>query len=273
MHNSHDHSYKHLFSNPEVVVDLLQGFVHEPWVDEVNFSTLEKVKDNCITDDLRERIDDVIWRVQHKKRWNSATQLSDLIIDLPGGLERYKPSFEYLILDEGSYHKAQLEPLHNLVAAIFRLENAATREDIIGVMDNLLQWLQSPEQEMVRRSFSIWLNRILLPNKNVNNAIQQVNDLMEIRTMLAQTVSTMVEPWLQQGREEGREEGRAEGLNNEKALLLRLIRKRFNDATVFKVQPVITAIQSVDTLEIIGDWVIDCKNSTQFLRQMVSLHS
>lgn len=326
MHNAHDHSYKHLFSNPEIVIDLLKGFVHQPWVKELDFSTLEKVKDNFITDDLRERVDDVIWRVQHKKRWvyvylliefqssvdpfmavrvplytlllyqdlirtkiitkkdllppvfpvvlyngekrwDSATQLSDLIVDMPGGLDRYKPAFEYLILDEGAYQTNQLEPLQNLVAAIFRLENASSREDIIAVMDNLLQWLKAPEQEMVRRSFTIWLKRTLLPNKKLNEPVQQVNDLTEIRTMLAQTVSKMVEPWLQQGREEGREEG----LNNEKALLLRQIRRRFDIQTAFKAQAIIALIHSADTLENIGDWVIDCNNGVEFLAKLESL--
>jgi len=28
----HDHSYKNLFSHPEMFADLLRGFVHEEWV-------------------------------------------------------------------------------------------------------------------------------------------------------------------------------------------------------------------------------------------------
>ena len=43
MHKAHDHSYKLLFSEPQIVIDLLQGFVHEAWVDELDFNTLEKV--------------------------------------------------------------------------------------------------------------------------------------------------------------------------------------------------------------------------------------
>ncbi|MEE9355846.1 MAG: hypothetical protein V3U75_09695 [Methylococcaceae bacterium] len=42
MNQPHDHSYKLLFSEPEMVVDLLQGFVQEPWVGELDFATLEK---------------------------------------------------------------------------------------------------------------------------------------------------------------------------------------------------------------------------------------
>jgi hypothetical protein len=41
----HDHSYKLLFSNPEMVEDLLRGFVHEDWVEEVDFASLERVGD------------------------------------------------------------------------------------------------------------------------------------------------------------------------------------------------------------------------------------
>jgi predicted transposase YdaD len=62
----HDHSYKLLFSHPTLVADLLRGFVHEPWVAELDFSTLEKVNSSYISDDLRERADDVVWRVRER---------------------------------------------------------------------------------------------------------------------------------------------------------------------------------------------------------------
>ena len=65
----HDNSYKLLFSYQEMVSDLLVGFVQEPWLDEIDFSTLEKVNGRYVTDDLRSREDDVIWRVRIKDRW------------------------------------------------------------------------------------------------------------------------------------------------------------------------------------------------------------
>jgi hypothetical protein len=42
----YDHSYKLLFSHPEMVSDLLRGFVHEDWVAQVDFATLERFKCN-----------------------------------------------------------------------------------------------------------------------------------------------------------------------------------------------------------------------------------
>ncbi len=204
MKADHDHAYKLLFSEPEIIIDLLQGFVHEDWVKELDFNTLEKVSGSYVTDDLRSREDDVIWRVKYQqswiyvylliefqstidkymavrlmtymgllyqdlikskqltgdkclppifpvvlyngtKRWNAATELKDLIVKLPGGLANYMPSLKYLVLDEGSYNLEQLTPLKNLVAAIFRLENSSSREDVTEVISNLIEWLSTPE--------------------------------------------------------------------------------------------------------------------------------
>ncbi len=39
----HNNSYKLLFSHHEMVRDLLVGFVQEPWLAKIDFSTLEKV--------------------------------------------------------------------------------------------------------------------------------------------------------------------------------------------------------------------------------------
>ena len=38
----HDNSDKLLFSHPEMVRDLLIGFVEEPWVEQLDLNTLEK---------------------------------------------------------------------------------------------------------------------------------------------------------------------------------------------------------------------------------------
>ncbi len=63
----HDPGYKLLFSHARMVEDLLRGFIPEDWVQGLDFTTLEKVSASQITDDLRERHNDLIWRV----RWHS----------------------------------------------------------------------------------------------------------------------------------------------------------------------------------------------------------
>jgi len=207
----HDHSYKLLFSHPEMVADLLRGFVREDWVTALDFSTLEKVNGSYISDDLREREDDIIWRVRWGEDWlyvylllefqssvdwfmavrimtyvgllyqdlikggqirtgsllppvlpvvlyngdtcwQAPENIDKLITPIPGGLEAYRPSMRYLLLDEGRYTEHELAELQNLTAALFRLENSRTAEDAKQVLKALIAWLQTPQQASLRRA-------------------------------------------------------------------------------------------------------------------------
>ena len=66
----HDNGYKRLFSHPEMVADLLRGFVREEWVHDLDFSTLERVSGSYVTPELRSRESDVVWRVRWERdRW------------------------------------------------------------------------------------------------------------------------------------------------------------------------------------------------------------
>ena len=64
MTEPHDNAYKNLFSHPLAVRDLLRGFVDEDWVALLDYDTLEKVSGSYVSDDLRDREDDIIWRIR-----------------------------------------------------------------------------------------------------------------------------------------------------------------------------------------------------------------
>jgi predicted transposase YdaD len=66
---NHDTGYKKLFSHPEMVEDLLRGFVKEDWVQELDFSTLTREFNSYVSEELRERHDDMVWRVRFRGRW------------------------------------------------------------------------------------------------------------------------------------------------------------------------------------------------------------
>jgi len=65
----YDQSYRSIFSHPQVVEELLQEFVQEQWVNDIDFSSLEKRNGSYVSDDLRDRSDDIIWRVKVKDSW------------------------------------------------------------------------------------------------------------------------------------------------------------------------------------------------------------
>ena len=64
----HDAAYKDLFSRPRMVEDLLRGFAAREWSDALDLSTLEKLPAEYVSDDLRRRHGDVVWRVRFRDR-------------------------------------------------------------------------------------------------------------------------------------------------------------------------------------------------------------
>jgi hypothetical protein len=260
-------------------------------VEDLDFATLERAGDGYVSDDLREREDDIVWRVRlgrewlyvylllefqssadpfmavrilvylgllcqdliraghltvgnrlppvlpvvlynGKPRWTAAQEIADLFAEAPGGLERYRPRLRYLLLDEGRYADSELAPLRNLAAALFRLENSRTPQDVEHVLAALVDWLKAPEQASLGRAFTVWLKRVLLPGRMPGVKFDNLNELQEVKSMLAERVIEWTEEWQRQGlerglglgRREGRREGRQEG---EAAMLLRLLERRF----------------------------------------------
>ena len=63
----HDSAYKQFSSNSEMVESLLRDFVSADFIADLDFSTLERCSGSYVTDDLRERHDDIVWRVGWKK--------------------------------------------------------------------------------------------------------------------------------------------------------------------------------------------------------------
>src|SRR5690554_940489 len=81
----HDNSYKLLFSDPAMVRDLITGFVREEWVKQLDLNSLEKVSGSYITDELRDREDDVIWRV----RWGEGWLYVYILLEFQSTVDRY----------------------------------------------------------------------------------------------------------------------------------------------------------------------------------------
>ena len=272
-----DNAYKQIFSHPEMIRDLLHGFVREDWVARLDFSTLEKSSGSYVTDDVRDREDDIIWRVRWgtewlylyillefqatvdhfmavriggyvhllyqdliksgtikqgeklppvlplvlyngKAPWMAATEIGDLIAPTPFGLDRFRPQMRYLLIDEIRYADAELISLRNLAAALFRLEKSRKPEDIRRVLLELREWLKTPEQASLRRAFTVWLSRVLLPRKFPDTRLSEMSDLHEVDTMLAETV----QEWTKEWREEGEQKGEAR-------MLSRQLQRRFGD--------------------------------------------
>lgn len=85
MAHDHDSSYKYLFSRPELVRDLIAGFIPDDWLHSLDYSTLEKLPNEYVSDDFRRRADDIIWRVRAGEEWVYLY----FMIEFQSGVDRY----------------------------------------------------------------------------------------------------------------------------------------------------------------------------------------
>ncbi len=81
----HDTGYKLLFSHASVVADVLRGFVKEDWVREIDFDSLERVEGSYVTDDLRQRESDMLWKV----RWQGRSLYVYILMEFQSKVEPF----------------------------------------------------------------------------------------------------------------------------------------------------------------------------------------
>ena len=264
MNIDHDSSYKYLFSIPEMVQQLVMGFIPDDWLHSLDFTTLEKVSGSYVSEDFKQREDDIVWRVKvggdwvylylliefqssvdkymalrmmvyigllyqdlikqgvtlangqlppvlpivlynGNPKWTAATNVADLIPTVPGLVQQFKPSLKYLLIDQNAYSEAELAPLENLVAAVFRLERPANPESIKELVELLSEWLV--DRPDIRRMFAVWIRATLMKRPEYGILINEVNDLQEVKTMLADKLEEWAKLHIAEGRQEGRQEG------------------------------------------------------------------
>ncbi|MCP3960544.1 MAG: Rpn family recombination-promoting nuclease/putative transposase [bacterium] len=61
----HDGSYRRLFSHARMVRDLIERYVAPPWMDRLDFETLEMVPAHYVSEELEQRESDVVWRLRY----------------------------------------------------------------------------------------------------------------------------------------------------------------------------------------------------------------
>jgi predicted transposase YdaD len=315
MSKVHDSSYKFLFSNPEFVRDLVMGFIPDDWLHSLDYETLEKVPGSYITDDFKQREDDIVWSVKvggvcvylymliefqssvdkymalrrmvyvgllyqdlvkrgevladgrlppilpivlynGTKRWSAATDIADLIPAVPGLVSDFKPSLKYLLIDESAYSSSELSSLRNLVAVVFQFEQAQSSANIEDIINLLLDWLA--DRPDLKRMFALWIRATLMRKQNYGIFLPDVDDLQEIRVMLADKVELWAKSYIAEGKQEGLQEGLQKGelkglqegkQQGEMLALQRLLAKRFG---VISLETV--AMISQASLEDIERW-------------------
>ena len=275
---SHDTRYKALFSCPELVRDLLRGYVPGKWLEQANYDSLTRINASYVSRNNKQRHDDMVWRIDiggqwlwvylllefqsepdpwmavrimqytsllaeqllkegvraslpegrlppilpivlynGRPKWRAPLDVADCFGAPPDGLEAYRPSLRYLLLDERRLQQHPQAEVRNFADAVFRMEGSRRLQDAIAVARALDELLRAPGLQTVRRAFSQWIKALLLrrATDSMIEEIKMIEDVFEEFEMLTQHRETWfddeIEKGFLQGQEKGREEGREEG--------------------------------------------------------------
>jgi hypothetical protein len=151
-------------------------------------------------------------------RWSSVTDIFELIPPVPGLVEQFKPRLKYLLIDENDYADHGLASVKNLVAAVFQIEHPASPQRIGELIALLGEWLG--DRPDLRRMFAIWIRATLMRKPEYRIVLPQIDDLQEIKVMLADRLEEWAHGYEAQGMQKG-----------EALALQRLLTKRFGTIT------------------------------------------
>ena len=94
------------------------------------------------------------------------------------------------------------------------------------MVTSLIDWLKLPDQLSLRRAFTVWIRRVLLPVRLPGQELPEVNNLMEVQTMLAERVKEWTREWKEEGLQQGMQQGMQKGALQ---ILMHLLEKKFGE--------------------------------------------
>lgn len=237
----HDTGYKELFSHPEFVQQLIDGFVPAEIANLMDFKSLQMHSGNYITPLFEEKYEDVVWSAEI--RWKGVTSRVYLYIllefqssvdkHMPIRLLHYVTCFYDHLIDEGRYTDEQLAARKSPLSGIFGIEKASRNlQSLQQAVDRIVAIIRAdPRKERTDAIVTRWLKRHLKRLAASVN-LEQLNSLVEGRDMLAENL----EHWARKERREARQAGLEEGLRKgqmkgqvegERRVLQRQLGRRF----------------------------------------------
>jgi hypothetical protein len=155
-------------------------------------------------------------------RWTMPLSLASLIgLSKDSPLWQWQPDMRYHIIDEGAFPDADLASRDTLAALLFRLENAPDPEQIEAIVDAVINWFRRHDGfEALRPMFATLAHRVVAMTEGTTPGVRVAENLLEVKTMLANRPAEWKQRWTQEGLDKGRREGTV-------ALLTRQLERRF----------------------------------------------
>ena len=207
-----------------------------------------------------------------RRPWTASVEMTDLVAAGSDLLAPYQPSQRYYLLDGARVADADL-PADNLVSVLIGLEktrDAARLREVLRAQGDLLR---AQGDDHLTQALVTWLRQGLrfagpLPSGEGD----PLTRLQETQTMLEENVREWTRELLEQGRAQGIEQGRAQGIeqgrHEERALLCRLVARKFDAGAAEGLAAALADVTDPDRLARVGDWIIECATASELLARV-----
>ena len=237
-----------------------------------------------------------------RSRWTAATSAAALVNlpsalgeppEAPADIGAFYP-WGYWPLDFGA-HRGRPHIPGNVLSMIIGIEFARERSDLVAP---LWETARNLGDDDLGDTVARWLRRL---NERYNLALPGMEELLAMQdvTVLTSRLDETIEEWqrdaVARGRREGRDEGLAEGRDEglvegrneglvegrskglaeaivrERALLRRMVARRFGPESGDEVGLLLEEITDWEQLAMVGEWILDAREAAELRDRVVSL--
>ena len=161
-----------------------------------------------------------------RARWSPPLQVAERTEWVPDALARFQPRMEFRFVDAKTY-RGDHSSDGNVARAWLALE-AADAAGVAAALEHAARTFAGVGDPALSHGLERWCYGVL--RHRFGDRLRTLTDIMEKRTMLAETLQEWDEQKINEGRLAGREEGRLAGREEERVRLRRLA-ERFDAAT------------------------------------------
>ena len=306
----HDPAYKRLFSHPRMVEELLHGFAAREWSGALDFTTLEKLPAEFVSEDLRARRGDAVWRVRLRDRplhvlvlleFQSTVErhmalrlltytgllYQDLIRrSAPGSGGELPPVLPVVLYNGRSLWKAALELRETMARyqpaqRYFVLDVGRCAADDLP-QGNLVSALVRLEQSRTDEELGSALDALVEQVRESSDSelerafVEWIGQVLVPRHFgeeaRALPPGTTLAETVQEWYAREREKGHRAGREEGQAeLMRRMAARKFGADVAERLSGMLTGIPDPDRLAEVGEWLLECEHGDELLGRVERL--
>ena len=170
----------------------------------------------------------------------------------------------YVALDVGRAQGGE-SAADDVLSLVMGIERMSSLEEGYATLQSVFSVLDGAEHRELRRVFHTWFG--LLVGSGEGGVVIEEFEEME-RLAEAGELRTPVQDRVRAWREADREEGREEVIEQERALLLRQIKRKFGADAAERAAPLLAGIGEPERLADVGEWIIDCASGDELIARL-----